>query len=281
MATTLEMALQERSANEPFLNLSRMDGFFEFDTEQCKSAGNALHRQYVRNDPYPHIVIENFVDPNFLRQVQAEFPNPGRGRFADEFSQLKTGYSLDAIRSAYIHDLLRAFNSAAFLSFLEALTGINGLVDDSRFTGGGLHETRRGGHLSIHADFNVHSVTRLRRRINLILFLNDRWDESWGGALELWDQSMAACRRSVPPLISTAVIFNTDGRNYHGHPDPLNTPPEVTRRSIALYYYTAPRGLVVPHTTVFRARPDTAEHGTPILRRLQESARMIMGKRRD
>ena len=281
MATTLEVAPQESSAKEPFLKLSRADGFFEFDAEQCKSAGRALHDQYVGNDPYPHIVIDNFVDRDILRQVDAEFPGHRSGRFADEFSQLKTGYSLETIRSAYIHDLLRAFNSAAFLGFLETLTGINGLVDDSRFTGGGLHETRRGGHLSIHADFNVHSVTRLRRRLNLILFLNDGWDENWGGALELWDQAMSACRRSVPPVIGTAVIFNTDGRNYHGHPDPLNTPPEVTRRSIALYYYTAPRGLVVPHTTVFRARPQSDEHGTPILRRLQETARMLVGKRRD
>jgi len=238
-----------------------------------------LHNKYLENDPFPHIVIENFVDLNVLREVNAQFPMPRAGRFSDKFSQLKTGYSLDLIRSAYIHDLLRAFNSAAFLDFLEALTGIHGLVDDSRFTGGGLHETRRGGHLSIHSDFNIHPITGLRRRLNLILFLNDTWNERWGGFLELWDQTMSTCRRSVLPQLGTAVIFNTEGKNYHGHPDPLDTPPEVTRRSIALYYYTNPRGIIVPRTTVFQARPSRSEFATPLSQRLQETVRLLLRRR--
>jgi Rps23 Pro-64 3,4-dihydroxylase Tpa1-like proline 4-hydroxylase len=279
MDASSKLERPETVSTDPLLKLSRTDGFFEFDEEECRAAGRRLHQQYVENNPFPHAVLANFIGADILRQVDAEFPTPRAGRFADQFSQLKAGYSLEAIRSAYIHDLMRAFNSAAFLSFLECLTGIEGLVDDSRFTGGGLHETRRGGHLSIHADFNIHPVNRLRRRLNLILFLNDNWDEQWGGALELWDQSMKACRRSVPPVIGTAVIFNTDGRNYHGHPEPLNTPAEITRRSIALYYYTAPRAVVLPHTTVFRARPSTNEKATPILQRLQESARLLLGKR--
>ena len=200
MASTSELKPQEEAALQPVLRLTRADGFFEFHPEECRSVGQALHRQYAENYPYPHIVLENFIDASILRQVDAEFPTARAGRFADQFSQLKTGYSLEAIRSAYINDLLRAFNSAPFLTFLESLTGIQGLIDDSRFTGGGLHETRRGGHLSIHADFNIHSVTRLRRRLNLILFLNDDWNEEWGGALELWDQSMSRCRRSVPKM---------------------------------------------------------------------------------
>ena len=35
------------------------------------------------------------------------------------------------------------------------------------------------------------------------------------------------------------VIFTTSNVSFHGHPDPLQTPEDVTRKSIALYYYTA------------------------------------------
>jgi Rps23 Pro-64 3,4-dihydroxylase Tpa1-like proline 4-hydroxylase len=237
------------------LTLRRDDSFFELDRAQCKAVGQRLHDQYLSAAPYPHIVIDDFLSKDVMRQIVSEFPARIDGRFSDDFSQLKTGYSLSKIRSAYINDFLSALNSAAFIVFLEQLTGIKGLVTDAHYTGGGLHETKRGGHLSIHADFNIHPHTKLLRRLNLILFLNEEWQPEWGGDLELWDQGMKACQLSVAPVIGRAVIFNTDSNNYHGHPDPLACPPEVMRRSIALYYYSLPKKIALPHTTLFQARP--------------------------
>ena len=45
--------------------------------------------------------------------------------------------------------------------------------------------------------------------------------------------------KEVAPLFNRCVIFNADADSFHGHPEPLNTPPDITRKSIALYYYTA------------------------------------------
>ncbi|MPT24852.1 MAG: hypothetical protein E2577_18815, partial [Starkeya sp.] len=75
---------------KPFLRLDREDGFFEFDKEQCKELGASLHDQYVANTPFPHIVIDNFLDADILRRVAAEFPGREDGRFSDDFSKLKT-----------------------------------------------------------------------------------------------------------------------------------------------------------------------------------------------
>lgn len=238
------------------LQLSADDGFLEFSSEQCKAVGRAHTHEYTNAEPFPHIVFDDFLPAPVLHQIVAEFPEREKGRFSDSFSQLKTGYVNEQIRSAFTHDLLRSLNSAAFIHFLQNLTGIKGLVSDPHFLGGGLHETARGGHLSIHADFNMHPHMKLERRLNLILFLNDGWDPAWGGALELWDRNMKECRRQVEPVFGRAVIFNTDSTSYHGHPDPLDCPPDVFRRSIALYYYTAPRKtMLLPHTTRFQARP--------------------------
>jgi len=283
MATTIRDASSNpgRVLNSPVLEMTRSDGFFEFDRKAAKAAGSKLADQYQSASPFPHIVLDDFIDPAILHQVNAEFPSPKAGRFADQFSQLKTGYVLDAIRSAYIQDLLSALNSAAFLNFLEKLSGIRGLVSDARYVGGGLHETRRGGHLSIHADFNLHPLNRLHRRLNLILFLNEEWESEWGGALELWDQRMSRCEEKILPVLGRAVIFNTDSDSYHGHPDPLECPDGVTRRSIALYYYTAPSGLTIPHTTKWRKRPGTKEAQTGPMDRLQFLLSHLFGKRED
>lgn len=267
------------TGGEPVLRLTRTDGFFEFDAEQCRAAGKALHDSYVSAQPFPHVALDNFIDRAVLDRVNAEFPQPVTGRFADAYSKAKTGYILGMIRSAFIQDLMNALNSAPFLDFLEQMTGIRGLVGDSRFVGGGLHETRRGGHLSIHADFNFHPRTKLRRRLNLILFLNDDWDEEWGGALELWDRSMTRCQKAIAPVIGRAVVFNTDTHSYHGHPDPLATPDGRTRRSIALYYYSMPQGVALPHTTIFRARPGSEDVNTPLVARMKKTLALLMGSK--
>ncbi len=256
---TLDVA--RPATDSPVLDLTSTDGFLEFSTEQCKKVGATYAEQYTTAQPFPHIVLDDFLPDEVLRRTVAEFPGRERGRFNDNFSQLKTGYVHGQIRSAYIHDLLRALNSAAFLHFLQNLTKIKGLIADPHFLGGGLHETARGGHLSIHADFNMHPHMKLQRRLNLILFLNESWDSDWGGALELWDRRMKACQRSVEPVFGRAVVFNTDSTSYHGHPDPLECPPDVFRRSLALYYYTIPsKSMLLPHTTRFQARPGTSDH---------------------
>jgi hypothetical protein len=149
-------------------------------------------------------------------------------------------------------------NSSAVLSFLEGLTGIDGLISDPHFEGGGFHKISRGGKLGVHADFRIHRKLHLVRRLNLLLYLNRDWDDSYGGALELWDKKMAASVCSIAPISNRCVIFNTEIDSFHGHPDPLNTPAGVHRRSVATYYYTASRsiyGEVADNETKWMPRP--------------------------
>jgi hypothetical protein len=57
-----------------------------------------------------------------------------------------------------LRDVARELHSPEFVSYLEELTGITGLIPDWSMDGGGLHQTLRGGHLNIHADFTTHHV---------------------------------------------------------------------------------------------------------------------------
>jgi len=96
-----------------------------------------------------------------------------------------------------------------------------------------------------------------RRRVNLILYLNEGWQEDWGGAIELWDRGMTRCVVKVSPLLNHAVIFSTNEDSYHGFPDPLTCPEGVTRKSVALYYYTEELAANA-RSTNYRARPEDA-----------------------
>jgi Rps23 Pro-64 3,4-dihydroxylase Tpa1-like proline 4-hydroxylase len=108
----------------------------------------------------------------------------------------------------------------------------------------------------VHADFNLYPRLNIWRRLNFLLYLNEQWDESWGGELELWNRTGKQKVRAIQPLFNRVVIFDTSNFSYHGHPHPLMCPPDRSRKSIALYYYTAekPQGEIDPHTTIFLER---------------------------
>jgi len=223
---------------------------------------------YAGADPFPHCAIDDPFDPAVLDLVLSEFPTPEeiRWRRFDNAREIKYAASDLSEMKPATRAMFHALNGPEFVGFLERLSGIQGLIPDPRLEGGGLHMIPRGGKLGIHADFNRHSVTKLDRRLNVLIYLNRDWREEYGGHLELWDQGMTACRRRVLPGFNRMVVFSTTSQSYHGHPDPLTCPEGWFRRSLALYYYSngrpeAERG--GGHDTLFRDRPDekTADRG--------------------
>ena len=76
---------------------------------------------------------------------------------------------------------------------LKAATGIENVLPDPYFVGGGLHQIQRGGKLGIHADYSRHDRLPLERRINVLIYLNRDWKEEYGGALELWGPERDRC----------------------------------------------------------------------------------------
>ena len=227
--------------------------------------------RYASAAPFPHIAIDDFLDAATLARAMAEFPAPeqiddwrradatdAHGRVAQAH---KLGYSNELAFGPTLRGLVHVFNSGPFLRWLERLTGIAGLLPDPHMTGGGLHQYLPGAELRVHADFNKLPGYGLDRRLNLLLYLNPMWDPAWGGELELWDRDMRACVQRIAPIANRCVVFSTTRDSYHGMPDPLRCPAGVTRRSLALYYYSngRPESERGPdHSTLWQARPGEA-----------------------
>lgn len=247
------------------LPIEHADGL-SMDAREARALGEMLADDYRNADPFPHIVLENILPETLIREIHAHFP---KERLAKDVV-FDIGYGGHHKRQvmpeqcdAYARQFFHFMNSQPVLQFLEGLTGIEALLPDPYFTGGGFHETTRGGKLGVHADFRIHEQLNVQRRINLLIYLNETWDDAWRGQLELWDRNMTACRARVSPLWNRCVVFSTDADSWHGHPDELLTPEHVKRRSIALYYYTASKSVYdeVPNlSTMYQARPhDSAD----------------------
>jgi len=246
----------------PVLDLHKSGNYLHFDRDQCVREGKARSGQYQSAPPFPHIVMDDFLDAQVLRDLVSEFPSrDGRDYFDRPQERFKYQFDPNSVSSGLVRNLLAELNSEPFLAFLSEMTGITHLIPDPYFTGGGLHETLAGGHLSIHADFNAHVAMKVERRLNLLIYLNDDWEESYGGQLELWDKKMRKAAVSILPVMARAVVFNTTLQSFHGQPEPLSCPPDRSRRSIATYYYTAvPTDANAPkRTTTFQTRPDSGD----------------------
>jgi hypothetical protein len=237
-----------------------------FATARYRDLAAQNREGYAKADPFPHVVIDDFLPREIAERVLTEFPKPDTREWIqfDNPMERKLASREERDFGSFTRELMHEFNAKSCLAFLEELTGVTNLIPDPHFEGGGLHQIQPGGFLKIHADFNYHSTYQLNRRLNLLLYLNKDWKDDWNGHLELWDRSMSRCVKKVAPVFNRCVVFSTTDDAYHGHPEVLKSPPEVTRKSLALYYYTNGRPeseASIKHTTLFRRRPDEVAGG--------------------
>ena len=212
---------------------------------------------YATASPFPHAVIDGVLTEAAFQDAVAEFPAVDDPFWRGYLHVNETKYSNTAPDTwgATLAAVAKDFCGPEFVAYLEELTGIRGLIPDWSMDGGGLHQTLRGGHLNIHADFSTHHVHESwARRVNILLYLNTEWPEEWGGQLELWDPEMTECRARVTPAGNRMLVFTTSLDSFHGHPDGLRCPEGQARRSLALYYFTEETE-TVRRSTNYRARP--------------------------
>ncbi len=235
--------------------------------DELRTRFDEAREGYADAAPFPHVVLDDVLPAGVFADAVAEFPAPDDASWKGylHVNEAKFANPDASTWGPTIQSVADAFCSDDFVKWLGELTGFEHLIADRAMDGGGLHQTLRGGHLNIHADFTTHHCHRnWRRRINILLYLNEVWRPGWGGALELWDSDVRACVTSVEPRPNRMLIFTTSGDAYHGHPEPLECPDGMARRSLALYYFTE-EDRPTRRSTTYRPRPsDGANKGVAI-----------------
>ncbi len=220
-----------------------------------------LAEQFRKADPFPHVLIENFVEPSFFDRLIHEFPSFDREKALNEYGEVGSKAvheNLPALGEAY-RQLDELFASPDLLGLISGITGIPDLLYDPEYVGGGTHENRHGQELDPHVDFNYHPTNRWHRRLNLILFLNEEWRPEWGGSLQIhsgpWERDKPDHVKSYLPLANHCVLFETSEVSWHGFPR-IDLPEnrwDLSRRSIAAYFYTKTRPKEQTAPDTFRA----------------------------
>jgi hypothetical protein len=189
--------------------------------------------------PFPHAVIDGFLNPAEVREINAQWPDEWLkedGSFNKKWSTSKLPPPAERIA--------RSID----IGKIEEVTGISGLFSDPELFGAGLHCIPAGGFLKMHVDFNQHPKG-WHRRVNVLIYLNEFWNDSWNGHLQL---GLGSDAKRIMPIGGRCVIFETNEQSWHGHPERLACPENMQRRSLALYFYTREPPVGEAQTTIYR-----------------------------
>jgi Rps23 Pro-64 3,4-dihydroxylase Tpa1-like proline 4-hydroxylase len=263
---------QEKSPTMEFINTPYRD---------LMAVAKQYKQTYITNPPFPNIAFESFFNPEMLEEVLAEFPDlsKGPGRKMDNQGQVKLATKGTERFGPATMRFVNYLNSEEFINFLQELTSIEEkLIPDPEFLGGGLHEIKRGGYLKLHADFNKNSKNQ-DRRLNILIYLNKDWKDEYGGHFELWNRDLTECVKKIRPDFNTLAMFSTTDFSYHGHPDPLNCPEHMSRKSLALYYYSNGRPDVdIDHSLGKHSTLWVGRKGRPDEQNITEKKQTAIGK---
>lgn len=193
-------------------------------------------------EPFKHAVLDDFIDAETVRAINDEWPT--------EWQQVEDGSFNRKWSTQALTPTARRVAESMDLRPIETMTGIRGLFADPCLFGAGLHCIPRGGFLKMHVDFNKHPKG-WHRRVNVLIYLNEYWNQEWGGCLQL---GLGASAKKIVPIAGRCVIFETNEQSWHGHPDKLACPEDRQRRSLALYYYTADPPSGEAHSTIYKKR---------------------------
>ncbi|MDQ4121021.1 MAG: 2OG-Fe(II) oxygenase [Acidobacteriota bacterium] len=215
-----------------------------------------IRDQWMAAKPFGYVVIDNFLKPEIAETILSQYPTPDSDIWSlTSYIHQRRKLELQSGFPGAINDFFRLTEAEEFLDLITYICGIPKLLPDPELIGGGLHQILDGGFLDVHIDYNFHPKTKLHRRLNLLLYLNKDWQPEYEGYLELWNMEEDKRIANVAPLFNRAVIFETNEVSYHGFPHPLKVPPGVTRKSLAVYYYTEERDAaeVAPeHNTIYK-----------------------------
>jgi 2OG-Fe(II) oxygenase superfamily len=229
------------------------------------SAAARYRTEFVNARPFPHVVIDGFFEETSAEQLLHDFPRFDPANAITEHGEVGRKATIADIRriSPFYTEVYRYISSPQFLDTVSEITGIPALVHDELMFGGGTHENLEGHETDVHVDFNFLEDRKLHRRLNLLLYLNKEWDQSWGGCLELHTNPRRPKEdrmKLIVPLFNRCVIFETSEHSWHGF-ERIRLPDNkkhLSRKLLSIYLYTRDRPaeqIVPPHSTFYVQRP--------------------------
>ena len=214
--------------------------------------------QFASNHPFPHIIIDNFLKIETAEKIISSFNiNKHWINYSLVNNFRKFGLTNKKYMDKNCIEVFEELSSKEFVNLIRKVSGMKNIFLDPTLDGGGIHQTFTGVSLNMHTDYRSHTINKSRRRVlNIIIFFNKNWLDEYNGELEFWDKKVKQKIKSITPIFNRCVIFKTDKISFHGHPTKLNLPPNMSRKSIAAYYFAKEEKNLKLYPTKYVGRPN-------------------------
>ena len=236
------------------MELKVIDNQFSESVNKLEFILDSLREEF-NSSSIRFVKIDNFLPLKLALHLENIFPKvSGESNLYSRRYQIGKHIISEDSKNTHLLDesllqMLNKFKSTNFINFLKQISGIDDLEADYDDWGGGIQQSEKGGFLRRHLDApNKDDNKNIFRRLNVIFYLNSNWKDIYNGDLEIWDSKHSEKSLfKISPIINRLIIFETSGKSWHGFPEKLNCPENVTRKSIALFYYSKDPGLQNTH----------------------------------
>lgn len=193
--------------------------------------------------PFDHCLVDNFISTSLLEKLQSEFPAYDSEIWYEYNNKIehKRAQNNWNLFPEYTYKFFQYLNSNEFIDLLSGLYGKK-LYPDYGLHGGGWHIHKKGGNLNPHLDYDIHPKLRMKRVINLIIYLTKDYREEYEGKLGLWEHDAVneipgKLAKEILPVENRAIFFDTTQNSWHGMSNQMsNQGGDIYRRSLAIYY---------------------------------------------
>lgn len=206
--------------------------------EAIEAQLSLLAERFCIAEPFQYVIVDEFLHRSSLNLLISEMPQPDQANKSSDYVFAKNKFENPTFsgEGGIFLELKQELLSQRFADVLSRILG-KAVHVDPKFVGGGIHQGGEGSFLDMHADFSRHPThNEWLRELNILLYLNRDYDESFGGHLELQDANTGK-RGRIAPLENRLVLMLTKGHTLHGY-KPISFPVGKYRTSLAAYAYS-------------------------------------------
>ena len=200
----------------------------------------SIHEEYRSHPYYCLIEKKNFLPANIVKMLSDELDNIPLDKCKKFTRKSSCMYEHNNLDETPIADaVVNTLHGSTFLNWLQKATGTVDLIPDPHLIGAGYAKSFTGDSLQVHTDFNWDDQLRLHRMLSVIIYLNDDWNDDWGGNLEFYDTERKTKINEVKPDNGNLLIWRYHNLAYHGYPSPMKCPKNKSRKNLRLFYYVS------------------------------------------
>lgn len=199
-----------------------------------------LNTHFNNSVPTPLLVLDDFLPIEIAKDLSSELDSVNNlecrkfnrnGSYMEEYNDLSKLPKAESV--------VEQLHSQSFMQWLSLVTGIQNLIPDPYLIGAGYSKSFKGDSLKNHIDFNWNDSLKLYRVLTLIVYINENWQEDWGGHLKFTDFRSGDTLNKILIKWNRAAIWKHHENCFHGYPDPITCPENEARKTLRLFYYVS------------------------------------------